>query len=135
MWQIKEMGIVMYMFEWISYCLATQEGKTAFVLGLIAVAMVIDFLSGTVAAKIKKEITSGKGINGILRKATSIIVLMFFAPVSVILPGDTGVALLYTMYLGYLFFEITSILENLEKMGVNIGIMKKFTSNIPHDKK
>ena len=121
----------MDMFDLLKSCIATQDGKILFVLGLIAIAMTIDFFSGTIAAKINKEIRfeSGKGINGILRKLTSLMVMVFFIPVAVLLPNDTGVMLLYTLYLGYLTFEITSILENLEKMGLDVKIFRKFTNN------
>ena len=122
----------MDMFEFLKSCIATQDGKILFILSLIAGAMVIDFITGTVAAKINPKIDfkSSKGINGILRKLTSIMVMMFFIPVSVLLPNESGVALLYTLYVGYLVFELTSILENMEKMGVPIKLFKNFTDKL-----
>lgn len=58
------------MIEFLRELIETQDAKIFFVLGLIAVAMIIDFLTGTVSAKINKDIIfeSQKGINGILRK-------------------------------------------------------------------
>lgn len=111
------------MFEFMKELTKTQDGLIMFVLGLIIVAMIIDFLSGTIAAKINPNINfnSKAGINGLLRKIVSIFLLVFFIPVTVLLPGETGVAILYTTYLGYLGFEIKSIFENAEKLGINVS--------------
>ncbi|MBP9521676.1 MAG: phage holin family protein [Enterococcus sp.] len=102
-----------------------QEQKIIYLLSLLSVAMIIDFISGVYAAKLHKEITSKRGINGIIRKVASMILLVFFLPVSLIIPGQTGIALLSVLYLGYLFMEIQSILENYQK----IGIDTQFTKN------
>lgn len=115
-------------FTFLKNLIATQDGKILFTLGAITIAMMIDFLTGTVAAKINPSIDfrSKEGINGILRKICSVIVMVFFIPVSVLLPGDTGIAFLYVMYLGYLVFELKSILENMAKMGIDIKLLKEF---------
>ncbi|SIR17669.1 phage holin family protein, partial [Streptococcus equi] len=65
-------------------------------------------------------------INGILRKICSIALMIFFIPLSILLPNDTGVAFLYVMYVGYLLFELKSILENLNKMGIDVALFKQF---------
>lgn len=116
------------MFDFLKELVGTQDGKILFILALIAGAMIIDFLTGTVAAKINDKIkfVSQKGIDGILRKIVSMIVMVFFIPISILLPNDTGVAMLYTLYLGYLMFELVSILENLKKMGVKVDLFKNF---------
>ncbi|EGO5827112.1 holin, partial [Enterococcus faecalis] len=95
---------------------------------LICGAMVIDFFTGTFAAKVNPEIEfkSKIGINGILRKLTSIFLLVFFIPLSVIVPGGAGVALLYTLYIGYLLMEIKSVLENYQKMGGKTDLFQRF---------
>ncbi|WP_414603505.1 phage holin family protein [Streptococcus equi] len=62
----------------------TQDGKILFTLGAIAVAMMIDFLTGTVAAKLTPTLILGaKRINGILRKICSIALMIFFIPLSI----------------------------------------------------
>lgn len=106
----------------------TQDEFIVFVLTLIMIAMVIDFLTGTVAAKINPNITfvSKAGINGILRKIASIALLAFCIPLSVLLPEGVGLGTLQVLYLGYLFFELKSILENFEKLGVNTVFFKEF---------
>lgn len=116
------------MFIFLRQLIQTQDGKILFTLGAIAVAMMIDFLTGTVAAKINPNIDfrSKEGINGILRKICSIALMIFFIPLSILLPNDTGVAFLYVMYVGYLLFELKSIIENLNKMGIDVTLFKQF---------
>lgn len=125
------------MIEFLRELIGTQDTKILFVLGLIALAMIIDFLTGTVAAKINKDIIfeSQKGINGILRKICSIIVMVYFIPVSILLPEGIGVSLVYVLYVGYLVMELKSILENLKKMGLDVSLFKKFVDEVEKNKK
>ena len=118
-------------FEW-SHALRgfvdTQDKLIVFTLTLIMGAMVIDFLTGTLAAKInpKIEFKSKEGINGILRKIASIALLAFCIPLSVLLPEGIGLGTLQVLYIGYLFFEMKSILENFEKLGIDTALFKDF---------
>jgi hypothetical protein len=129
--------MIKMMIEFLRELMITQDTKILFVLGLIAVAMIIDFLTGTVSAKINKDIIfeSQKGINGILRKICSMLVMIFFIPVSILIPEGIGVGLIYVLYLGYLIMEIKSILENLKKMGLDISIFKDFVDEVEKNKK
>ncbi|MGX7351762.1 phage holin family protein [Enterococcus canis] len=97
-----------------------------YILALICLAMIVDFLSGMWVAKRQKCFESGKGINGILRKLASIFLLLFFWPVAHLIPAGAGVALLYTFYLGYLLMEIQSILENYRALGIDIKAFQWF---------
>lgn len=107
-----------------------QEQKIIYLLSLLSMAMIIDFISGVYAAKLHKEITSKRGINGIIRKVASMILLVFFLPVSLIIPGQTGIALLSVLYLGYLFMEIQSILENYQKIGIDTHYLQKILTKL-----
>ena len=108
------------------------DSKAIYVLTLICVAMILDFLSGTLAAKISSEIEfkSKVGINGILRKIASIALLIFFIPLAPLIPGGAGVGLLYVLYIGYLLMEIKSIFENYKKMGNDISLFEDFINKI-----
>ena len=116
----------MNLFEWLRHFMETEDGKILFILTLIVTAMIIDFLTGTIAAKVNSNITfnSKAGINGILRKLASISIMVFFIPLSVLIPAGAGVALVYTLYIVYLVMELKSISENLGKMGVDIETLK-----------
>ncbi|HIZ53841.1 MAG TPA: phage holin family protein [Candidatus Enterococcus avicola] len=107
-----------------------KEQKILYILSLLSVAMMIDFLSGVLAAKMNHEILSKKGINGIIRKIASTILLVFFLPVALIIPGKTGIVLLTVLYLGYLGMEIQSILENYQKMGIPIALFQTFLKQL-----
>jgi len=123
------------MIDFLRELTGTQDAKIFFILGLIAIAMIIDFLTGTVSAKINQNIISQKGINGILRKICSMIVMIFFIPVSILIPEGIGIGLVYVLYLGYLFMELKSILENLKKMGVDVSLFKNFVDEVEKNKK
>ena len=63
------------------------------------------------------------------------IVMIFFIPVSILLPEGIGVGLVYVLYLGYLVMEIKSILENLKKMGIDTSLFNNFVSEVEKNKK
>lgn len=116
------------MFDFLKHFLETEDGKILFVLSLICVAMIIDFASGTIGAIVNPsiEFRSKVGINGILRKIASIVLLLFFIPLSVLIPNNLGTALLYTLYIGYLLMEFKSIIENYQKLGLKTELFEKF---------
>lgn len=115
------------MFEFMRSFIANEDGKILFILSMLVVAMMIDMLTGTIGAKVNKDIqfVSGKGINGILRKMCTLIVALFFLPMSVLIPNNLGVPTLYTLFMGLLFFEVLSIFENLKKMGINVELFER----------
>ena len=122
----------MIVFKYLDQFVADADHKAIYVLALICGAMIIDFLSGTLAAKINPniEFTSKVGINGILRKVASIILLLFVIPLAPLIPGGAGVGLIYVLYLGYLMMELKSILENYKKMGIGTELFEDFLKNI-----
>lgn len=119
------------MIDYLRHFTTTPEGKILYVLAIIACLMIIDFISGTIAAIINPNIDfkSKEGVYGILRKIVSMLLMVILLPVGVVLPGDTGIMLVYTLYIGYMLFELKSIIENLDKMGVNVGPFKIFLNN------
>lgn len=125
------------MIEFLRNLLQTEDTKILFILALIAISMILDFATGTIAAKINNNIKfeSQKGINGILRKICSMIVMIFFIPLSVLVPEGIGTTLVYVLYLGYLVMEVTSVLENLKKMRIDTSLFTNFLKNIEKSKK
>ena len=105
------------MFEFLRELIATDDGLVLFLLGLIVTMEIVDFLSGTFAAMINPDIDyrSKIGINGLIRKIMGIILLTVLIPMSVLLPEQTGVAFLYTIYVGYLILTFKSLVENYGK--------------------
>lgn len=126
----------MNMYEFLEQFLVDADGKAIYVLTMICVAMIIDFISGTIAAKISPDIEfkSKAGINGILRKVASIALLIYFIPLAPLVPGGAGVGLVYVLYIGYLLMEIKSIFENYKKMGTDISLFEEFMKSFGRDK-
>lgn len=116
----------MNMMDFLRHIIQSEDGKILYLLALIAITMIIDFVTGTIGAWVNKDIEfrSKEGINGILRKIASMLTLLIFVPVSVLIPNDVGVALMYTLYIGYLAFELKSILENLNRCGIEIKLFE-----------
>lgn len=114
----------------------TQDKLIVFTLALIMGAMTIDFLTGTLAAKLNPDIQflSKEGINGIIRKIASIALLAFCIPLSILLPEGIGLGALQILYFGYLFFELKSILENFDKLGINTAFFREFVEKISNSK-
>lgn len=129
---MKRKGVITKMFDFLEHFLVDADHKAIYVLTLICVAMIIDFLSGSLAAKINSEINflSKVGINGILRKIASMVLLMFFVPLAPLIPGGAGVGLLYVLYVGYLLMELKSIFENYQKMGIGTELFEDFIKTI-----
>lgn len=125
----------MTVFEFLKSCVQTQESKVLFILMIIAVAMIIDFITGTIAAYVNPEIQfkSKAGINGILRKIASMLLLIVFLPVSVLIPGNAGMALVYTLYFGYLIMEVKSIIENVGKNGTDTSLFTQFINKLSNN--
>ena len=121
------------MINFFRHCLMTEDGKVIYLLALISITMMIDFLTGVWCAKINKKFESNKGINGILRKISSMLLMIIFVPFSVIIPNGVGLGLVYVMYIGYEIMEIKSILENLNKMGVDINPFVNFLDGFENE--
>lgn len=130
----------LHIFQVMRAATETPEGKVIYILTIICVLMIIDFITGSLAAWRNPSIAfrSQEGINGILRKLCSIIVLVACIPIAPLVPADAGVAALIVLYVGYLLMEFKSILENLAKMGVEISPLNDFLEKISgkkHDDK
>lgn len=119
-------------FDFLRHCAETDESKIFFILMIIAIVMIIDFITGTIAAWVNPKIQfkSKEGINGILRKIASMLLLIVFIPVSVLIPNGMGLGLVYTLYMGYLMFEIRSIIENIGKNGTDTTLFNNLMNKI-----
>lgn len=104
----------------------TPEGKALYILAIICALMVLDYITGTVAAWYTGTLASGRGISGILRKLCSILVLVACIPIAPLVPAEAGTAALIVLYAGYLLCEARSVLENLGKLGVSVSPLSDF---------
>ena len=120
------------MFDFLRNLIATDDGLILFLLGLIVAMEIIDFFSGTFAAIINPgiEYQSKIGINGLLRKIQGIVLLTVLIPMSILLPEQTGVAFLYTIYIGYLILTFKSLVENYGKAKGDTSIFDNVTATL-----
>lgn len=119
-------------FDFLRRSTDTMEGKALYILSIVCILMIVDFLTGSLAAWRNPAIKfrSQEGINGILRKVCSIIVLVACIPIAVLIPTGAGVAALIVLYVGYMVMEFASIIENLEKLGVPVAPLSTFFRKI-----
>ena len=120
------------MFDFLRELIATDDGLILFLLGLIVTMEIVDFLSGTFAAMINPDIDyrSKIGINGLIRKIMGIILLTVLIPMSVLLPEQTGVAFLYTIYVGYLILTFKSLVENYGKAKGDTSVFENVVATL-----
>ena len=126
------MNIPQELFNTLEQAVSTTEGKALYILTLICIAMILDFLLGSFAAWRDPQVkfTSQRGIDGILRKLASILVLVCCIPVSALVPAEAGLAALIVLYLGYLVLELASVVENLSKLGAPVSGLTRFIENV-----
>lgn len=119
-------------FDWLNFAVSTTENKIGYMLSIICVLMIIDFITGSVSAVINTniEFKSSIGINGILRKLCSILVLVACIPIAPLIPSDMGLTAIVVLYFGYIIMEFGSILENLSKMGIDTTILTRFFEHL-----
>lgn len=120
------------LFDLLARATATAESRVLYLLALLCILMALDFLLGSLAAWRNPAVkfSSQEGINGILRKLASILVLAVCIPVSALIPQGTGLVALAVLYVGYLVLELASIVENLDQLGVPVGALKRFIENV-----
>ena len=105
----------MEMINWLQYWLETDNTKIIYVLTLILVASILDFLMGWINAKFNKKVdfSSTVALFGIAKKIVYFMLLVLFIPIALLVPEPVGIAALYVLYLGYLLSELQSVLSHL----------------------
>lgn len=109
-----------------------KHEKILYLLAVLCIAMVVDFISGCIAAKVTNVFSSNQGVNGILRKIAGILLLVLFLPIAGLIPANTGIGLLYVLYSGYLLMELQSILENCQRLGINTQLFQQMMDSLRH---
>lgn len=93
----------------------TQIMKTEYLI-LLFVLFVVDLFSGICSAFISDtEIESKKWIDGLLRKSVIFLTVFSLGVVSAVLDQPL---IFFTFFLLFVFGELKSIFENLEKIGI-----------------
>ncbi len=97
----------------------SQILSIALVLGVdVVMGLLISFKSGTVE--------SAKGLNGVLRKCSIILVLAMFFILNILIPEMVPKIIVNGVFVAMLGFELISISENLSSLGINIPGLDKY---------
>lgn len=99
------------MINWLNVWLTEDNTKLLYLLTLILIANILDFVFGIVNAKFNKNVpfSSKKAKNGLFIKIGYFILLVYVIPVALLLPEGIGVSALYVLYVGYLVIELNSL--------------------------
>lgn len=99
------------MINWLSVWLSEDNTKLLYLLTLILIANILDFIFGVINAKFNENVpfSSKKAKNGLFVKIGYFILLVYVIPVALLLPEGIGVAALYALYIGYLVIELNSL--------------------------
>ena len=89
----------MDMINWLQYWLETDNTKIIYVLTLILVASILDFLMGWINAKFNKKVdfSSTVALFGIAKKIVYFMLLVLFIPIALLVPEPVGIAALYVL--------------------------------------
>lgn len=99
-----------------------EFGKVVVWLGFILILMFIDIMTGFIQAYVNRNLKSRAMSVGLLKKAGLFLVLLGIVPLAVLMPDIIGVSVIIGVYVIEIVNELLSIIENLQKMGVNIKI-------------
>lgn len=99
------------MINWLNVWLTEDNTKLLYLLTLILIANILDFVFGVINAKFNKNVpfSSKKAKNGLFVKIGYFILLVYVIPVALLLPEGIGVSALYVLYVGYLVIELNSL--------------------------
>lgn len=106
----------MEMLGWLKHWLETDDTKLIYILAIILIANILDFLLGWINAKFNKKIdfSSTVALFGIAKKMFYFILLVLFIPIALLVPEPIGISALYVLYIGYLLTELQSVLSHLK---------------------
>ena len=125
----------MTMILWIKEMMADEYGQILIWLIFILMMMAVDILTGFIQACVNHKLKSRKMSDGILKKAGVFAVLVVIVPFTFVLPNVISTSVIVAVYAWETGNELISISENLDKMGVDIKILKPITKRLNNDSK
>lgn len=93
---------------------------------VLIVLMIVDIAAGIGAALKDHKLSSAIGRSGFQKKSIELLVMVAFALLSQLDPVHFPSALLSSLYVYLLGFELLSILENCDKMGIDLDFINKY---------
>lgn len=96
---------------------------------VMLIVIMFDVLFGIMVAVKQKSINSKTGINGIMRKASCILLLIMFNLLSKLEPSMFTDVAYNGLFVALMGFELISIVENCNNLGINIPVLNKYLLN------
>lgn len=111
--------------EWIQAVMASEDGKFIFALIVIMVLTIVDIATGYTKSLKLGIPDSDTGSRGLIKHLSGIVLLCFMTVFAVML-GNVGLTFMWFINLFYIWTQFTSIVENLDALGVNVSIFRFF---------
>ena len=121
------------MITYLQTLLSTDDSKIIYILTLLMVLMMVDFVMGVVIARLDKDIqfSSFKMKIGILIKIVEILLAIIAIPFALLF--DVGLQLLYVLYVGLCGSELYSIFGHMKIVDdgdKGIDLLEKFFNGL-----
>lgn len=107
----------------IRHMVESDDGMLIYLFFLLTIAMVFDWLTGTITAYMLKKQSSKIGINGLLKKCLIFITAIMIILCSIIIPQ--GTLFTFAVLIGLILMQLQSILENLQKVNLKESFFLK----------
>lgn len=115
--------------EFLQSVMASQDGKFILALVVIMVLTVIDIATGYTKSLKLGVPDSDTGSRGLIKHLSGIVLLCFMTVFAVML-GNIGLTFMWFITLFYIWTQFTSIVENLDALGVNVSIFRFFIQTV-----
>lgn len=115
--------------EWLEMLMSSNDGKFIVALIVVLILTMIDIATGYAKSLVLHVPSSDIGSKGLIKHLSGIILLCFMTIFSVML-GNIGLTFMWFINLFYIWTQFTSIVENLDALGVNVSIFKFFIKTI-----
>lgn len=111
----------------------SNEGRIVLFFVMMFIAFVADLATGWLSSIVTRVPSSNLGVVGLLKHSCIFLVLFMLTFFCVVLGTDT-LPFLYVFYVSYILTEFQSILENMDKAGIDVKLFKWLIQSVSENK-
>lgn len=111
----------------------TNEGRIVLFFVMMFISFVADLATGWLSSIVTRVPSSNLGVIGLLKHSCIFLVLFMLTFFCVVLGTDT-LPFLYVFYVSYILTEFQSILENMDKAGIDVKLFKWLIQSVSENK-
>ena len=115
--------------DWLQALIKNDDGKFLLALVIIICLTMLDIITGYTKSLILKVPDSDTGSRGLIKHLSGIILICFMFVFAVML-GDIGLTFMWFVNVFYMWTQFTSIIENLDAIGVPVSVFKYFIKTV-----